>query len=93
MATTQELQAESLLNATRNGEYWTQTEVDALFEAFEAGASLSDIAGDLNRSYYGVASMHSLGKREAKVFVERQFTSAPKEEGYTFLEYNEDWDL
>lgn len=97
MATTQELQQISLYNAVRNGEYWTQTELDSLFTAFDLGASLSDIAYELKRSYYGVATMHSMGKREASAYIERQSAARVsknrEEASYTFLEYNEDWDL
>lgn len=60
-----EAQEASLLTARKNGDYWSQREIDTLFQLFDEGFSLLQIAEGLERTYYSVTSMHHLGKKEA----------------------------
>jgi hypothetical protein len=65
MASSHEAQELSLATARKNGDYWSQREIDTLFQLFDAGFSLLQIAEGLERTYYSVTSMHHLGKKEA----------------------------
>lgn len=72
-------------NASKRGDVWTQKELNTLFDCFDEGASLEEIAYKLNRTYSGVSSMHSLGRREASKSI-RNNKPAKVEKGYTSLE-------
>jgi hypothetical protein len=65
-------QEKSLATADKNGEYWSQREIDTLFQLFDEGFSLLQIAEGLERTYYSVTSMHHLGKKEATNLIYRQ---------------------
>jgi len=65
MCPSDKLQEASLASADNTGKYWTQREIDTLFQLFEEGFNLSQIAEGLGRTYYGVTKMHELGKKEA----------------------------
>lgn len=67
----QETQEASLENASNNGKWWSQREIDTLFDLYDDGFSLSQIAEALERTYYSVSNMHRLGHKEAT----RQYTA------------------
>lgn len=77
MCPSQELQAASLATAGKTGDYWSQREIDTLFQLFDEGFSLLQIAEGLERTYYGVTKMHELGKKEAMRYV-NSYKSSPK---------------
>lgn len=71
-------QEASLETANKNGEYWSQREIDTLFQLFDEGFSLLQIAEGLERTYYSVTSMHHLGKKEATNLVSSYKSSAKR---------------
>ena len=91
-----EAQELSLQTARKNGEYWTQWEIDTLFQLFDEGFSLLQIAEGLERTYYSVTSMHHLGKKEATNLVGRTYSKAaakrvlPYDRGQSFFD-PEEW--
>lgn len=78
MCPSDKLQEASLATADNVGNYWTQREIDTLFQLFDKGFSLSQIAEGLGRTYYGVTKMHELGKKEATYLVNRERSSAKR---------------
>jgi len=66
-----EYQATSLKTAEKKGEYWSQRELDVLFKDRNEGATFQEIAAKLERSYFAVEKMHSMGKLAASMFVEK----------------------
>jgi hypothetical protein len=62
---TQEAQTTSLETANNNGKWWSQREIDTLFDLYQDGFSLSQIAEALERTYYSVSNMHRLGHKAA----------------------------
>lgn len=83
---TKEAQEKSIPTADKNGEWWSQREIDTLFQLYDEKFSLSQIAEGLKRTYYATASMHRMGKKEAKKFVSAQQnrTVKPTEVGKSF---------
>lgn len=83
---TKEAQEKSIPTAKKNGEYWSQREIDTLFQLFDEGFSLSQIAEGLKRTYYGTSGMHSMGKKAATKFVSAQQNRSvkPTEVGKSF---------
>lgn len=65
MAPSDKLQEASLASAVNGGKYWTQREIDTLFQLYDEDFTLSQIAEGLGRTYYAVAKMHELGSKEA----------------------------
>jgi GcrA cell cycle regulator. len=76
MCPSDKLQEASLASAENVGKYWTQREIDTLFQLFDKGFSLSQIAEGLGRTYYGVTKMHELGSKEATLLVNRDRRSS-----------------
>jgi len=68
---TQVAQEASLETASNNGKWWSQREIDTLFDLYDRGIQLSVIAEALERTYYSVSNMHRLGHKEAT----RQYTA------------------
>lgn len=69
---TKEAQERTLATADKNGEWWSQREIDTLFSLFEEGFTLEQIAEGLGRTYYATSGMHRMGKVAAKKFVRGQ---------------------
>lgn len=63
------VQARTLATATKNGEYWTQADLNALFDLFDKGFKLEEIAEALKRTYYSVTGMHRMGPKNASEYV------------------------
>lgn len=78
MCPSDKLQEASLATANNVGNYWTQREIDTLFQLFDKGFSLSQIAEGLGRTYYGVTKMHELGSKEATRLVNQDRRSSSK---------------
>lgn len=71
-------QEASLATANKNGDYWSQREIDTLFQLFDKGFTLLQIAEGLERTYYGVTKMHELGKKEATNLVNSYKSSSKR---------------
>lgn len=86
-----EAQELSLATAKKTGDYWTQREIDTLFQLFDEGFSLLQIAEGLERTYYSVTSMHHLGQREATNLVGsyQSKTVLPQDKGQSFWSADE----